>query len=87
MNSSLQPRVVHHARPTPVFEFEALSAMPCGCVTAAYRAVQWEVSLVSVEAKGPYCHRATHFVGQVIELGDACGLDQESEVEEEEEVQ
>ncbi len=83
MNSSLQTRVVHHARPAPVFEFEALSAMPCGCVTAAYRAVHWEVSLVSVEAKGPYCHRLNHFVGQVIELGDVDTCEEEECVEEE----
>ena len=70
MNSSVETRAVHYARPAPVFEFEALTAMPCGCVTAAYRAVQWEVSLVSIEAKGPYCHRHDHFVGQVLELGD-----------------
>ncbi len=61
---------VHRPRPTPVFEFESLSALPCGCVTAAYRAVQWEVSLVSVEAKGPHCILTDHFIGQVLQLGD-----------------
>ncbi|MCL4845805.1 MAG: hypothetical protein KJ066_04680 [Acidobacteria bacterium] len=62
--SALRPQ------PTPVFEFESLSALPCGCVTAAYRAVQWEVSLVSVEAKGPHCILSDHFIGQVLQLGD-----------------
>lgn len=79
MNSSVETRAVHYARPAPVFEFEALTAMPCGCVTAAYRAVQWEVLLVSIEAKGPYCHRADHFLGQVIELGDVFGGETEEE--------
>ena len=64
----LQP--VLRARPAPVFEFEALSSLPCGCVLAAYRAAHWEVSLVSVEAKGPYCPRRNHFIGQVLELGE-----------------
>jgi hypothetical protein len=61
---------VHRPQPVPVFEFESLSALPCGCVTAAYRAVQWEVSLVSVEAKGPHCTLTDHFIGQVLQLGD-----------------
>jgi hypothetical protein len=54
------------ARPSPVFVFEALDALPCGCVTSAFRSAEWGVSLVSVEAKGPYCPRIQHFVGQVL---------------------
>jgi hypothetical protein len=79
MNSSVGTRAVHYARPAPVFEFEALAGMPCGCVTAAYRAVQWEVSLVSIEAKGVYCPRADHFLGQVLELGDVVVESEEEE--------
>lgn len=57
-------------RSVPVFEFEELAAMPCGCVTAAYRAAQWEVLMVSIETKGTYCVHQDHFAGQVVELGD-----------------
>lgn len=69
-------RPVIEARPSPVFQFETLGALPCGCVTAAYRAAEWEVSMVSVEAKGPYCRRSAHFIGQVIELDDPLDLDE-----------
>jgi hypothetical protein len=65
------------ARPVPVFEFEDLAGLPCGCVTAAFRAVQWGVTLISLEAKGPHCLHAQHFQGQVLELGDS--LDEEVE--------
>ena len=75
----MEARPIIRARPAPVFEFETLSALPCGCVTAAYRAAQWEVSLVSVEAKGPYCPMRNHFVGQVLELGDPVDLEDEDE--------
>jgi hypothetical protein len=51
-----------------VFVFETLDALPCGCVTAAFRASEWNVSLVSVEAKGPYCLKPQHFIGQVLGL-------------------
>ena len=67
----MRPAVVHRARPTPVFEFESLAGLSCGCVTAAYHASQFDVMLVSVEAKGTYCQRPNHFVGQVLELGEA----------------
>ncbi len=79
----IRPTVVHRARPTPVFEFESLAGLACGCVTAAYYALQFDVTLVSVEAKGAYCPRPSHFVGQVLELGDAQVLvDDEGEDEE-----
>jgi hypothetical protein len=63
-------RAMIAARPVPVFEFQDLAALPCGCVTAAYCAIQWGVSLVSLEAKGPHCTLANHFHGQVLSLGD-----------------
>lgn len=77
----MQLRPIIQARPSPVFQFETLCALPCGCVTAAYRAAEWDVSLVSVEAKGPYCPRGSHFIGQVLELGDALGPEDEAEGE------
>lgn len=75
----MEARLHVPARPSPVFQFETLCGLPCGCVTAAYRAAEWEVSLVSLEAKGPYCQRATHFVGQVLELGEVLDLDDDDE--------
>ena len=70
----IRPTVVHRARPAPVFEFDSLAGLACGCVTAAYHAMQFDVTLVSVEAKGPYCERPGHFVGQVLELGDTLAM-------------
>jgi len=52
----------------PIFEFEDLAGLPCGCVTAAFHASEWGVTLVSIEAKGPHCILPEHFVGQVVEL-------------------
>ena len=66
----IRPSVVHRARPATVFEFESLAGLACGCVTAAYHSLRFDVTLVSVEAKGPYCLATNHFVGQVLELGD-----------------
>lgn len=68
------------ARPSPVFEFDDLLGLPCGCVTACFRARQSGVSLVSVEAKGPHCLLAGHFQGNVVELeGVTLGLADEDE--------
>jgi hypothetical protein len=75
---NVSPVVV--ARPAPIFEFEDLDGLPCGCVTAAFRAVQWGVTLVSLEAKGPHCRHAHHFIGQVLQLGESS--EQETEDEE-----
>lgn len=63
------------ARPTPVFEFDDLLGLPCGCVTACFRAHAAGMSLVSVEAKGPHCDLAGHFQGNVVEMdGIVMGL-------------
>src|SRR5262249_59119005 len=53
-----------------VFELEALEGLPCGCVAAAYRARPWDVSVVSLKAKGPHCILAGHATGQILRLGD-----------------
>ena len=57
-------------RPAKIFELEALEALPCGCVAAAYRARPWDVALVSLEAKGPHCILAGHVMGKVLRLGE-----------------
>jgi hypothetical protein len=65
--------IVATAKPAPIFEFEDLDGLPCGCVTAAFRSTQWGVTMVSVEAKGPHCTLPDHFIGQVVEMGDLLG--------------
>ena len=67
---------------TTVFELEALEGLPCGCVAAAYRARPWDVSVVSLEAKGPHCILAGHASGQILRLGDPEEFDEEEEAEE-----
>jgi hypothetical protein len=62
-----------------VFELEALEGMPCGCVTAAYRARPWDVAVVSLEAKGPHCILAGHTSGQILRLGDVDEMDPDEE--------
>ena len=72
-----------YVRPTPtVFELEALEGLPCGCVAAAYRAKPWDVAVVSLEAKGPYCILAGHTNGQVLRLGDPAEFDEDEETDE-----
>jgi hypothetical protein len=66
---------------TTVFEVEALEGLPCGCVAAAYRARPWDVSVVSLEAKGPHCILAGHASGQILRLGDSEEFDEEEEAE------
>ena len=70
MNASNAAGAIVAARPAPIFEFEDLAGLPCGCVTAAFRAAQWGVTLVSVEAKGPHCVLPHHFLGQVLHLAE-----------------
>ncbi len=44
--------------------------MPCGCVSAFYRAMPWSLELVRVEAKGPHCLRIEHTLGGLLGLAD-----------------
>jgi hypothetical protein len=62
--------MVHVQPATTLFEFEALESLPCGCVAAAYRARTWDVTVVSLEAKGPHCILAGHGEGQIVRLGN-----------------
>lgn len=64
-------------RPATVFELEALESLPCGCVASAHRSRLLGLMLISLEAKGPYCRLAGHFVGQTLRLGDP--IDSESD--------
>jgi hypothetical protein len=68
-----------YAKPNgTIFELEALEGLPCGCVAAAYRARPWEVAVVSIEAKGPFCILAGHMAGQILRLGDVEELEENS---------
>jgi hypothetical protein len=73
---------LNHVRPkTTIFELEALEGLPCGCVAAAYRARPWDVSVVSLEAKGPHCILAGHSSGQILRLGDPSDFEEEDSEE------
>lgn len=54
---------------TPGLTFVTLETLPCGCVTALYRARPTVVEVDVVEAKGPHCRVFRHRAGQVIGLG------------------
>jgi hypothetical protein len=69
-------------RPSLVLEFEALESLPCGCVSAAYRARPWDVAVVSLEAKGPHCILEGHTTGQILRLGEPFEDDEDDEYEE-----
>lgn len=47
----------------------ALASMPCGCVSAVYRARPTIVELELVEVKGPHCTYSRHQAGNVMRLG------------------
>lgn len=69
---------------TTIFELESLEGLPCGCVTAAFRARPWDVAVVSLEAKGPHCILSGHTNGQVLRLGDPSEFDEEDDEEDDE---
>jgi hypothetical protein len=76
---------LNYVKPTPtVFELEALEGLPCGCVSAAYRARPWDVTVVSLEAKGPHCILAGHSSGQILRLGDPAEYEEDAEEESDE---
>ena len=71
---------------TPVtgqFEFEALKALPCGCVASVHRTMDPGFSVVSLEAKGTYCGLMDHVMGHTtavpFRLSDEFDLDLESD--------
>jgi len=52
------------------FRLELLELLPCGCVVAIQRMAQADVSIVSLEAKGPHCLYHEHRANKVIRLGE-----------------
>jgi hypothetical protein len=65
MNRHPSPRTSKAAALTLV----ALQSLPCGCVSAIYRARPTVVELELVEAKGPHCLFFRHQKGHVVRLG------------------
>ncbi len=61
-------------RAPALLELVALDNLPCGCVAAAYRAMPWDLAVVSLEAKGPHCPNLVHLQGRVLELGAVSDL-------------
>ena len=57
------------------FELRSLTALPCGCVVADYRATVLDVEMVSLEAKGPHCYLDSHRAEDVVGLGECGELD------------
>ena len=61
-------------RSPSLLELIALDSLPCGCVAAAFRAKPWDLSLVSIEAKGPHCLDGGHHQEHILELGAVSDL-------------
>jgi hypothetical protein len=55
----------------PQLEFDSLERFPCGCIALIQHTRPWPVTVISIEARGPYCHLTGHRVGKVVRLGDA----------------
>ncbi len=56
-------------RPMAQYAFDSLHALPCGCVTAVYRSLPWDVEVVALEARGPHCILQQHEGGAEFALG------------------
>ncbi len=67
-------------------QLEALERLPCGCVVAIQSVRPSSVSVMSVEAKGPYCTFLHHRLNKVIRLGEPVEPPDYEEDEEVEEV-
>jgi len=79
---STSTAAVATSKPALILELEELESMPCGCVSAAYRALPWDVAVVSVEAKGPYCVMDGHRAGQIIRLGEPYEIESVEDLDE-----
>ena len=53
------------------FELLMLATLPCGCVTADYRALSMAVDLISLEVKGPHCTISGHHAGHVLSIDES----------------
>jgi len=64
-------------------EFQMLEQLPCGCVLAIQRLRLSDVSVTSVEAKGPHCTILSHRADRVIGLGNPSEADYLDEADDE----
>jgi len=55
------------SRAANYLQLEALDPLPCGCVAAIYRVGRYDVRVMSVEAKGPYCPTSRHAAGRIVD--------------------
>ncbi len=53
------------------FELLMLATLPCGCVTADYRAMSMDVDLIALEVKGPHCTLSEHHAGHVLSIDES----------------
>jgi len=53
------------------FELLMLATLPCGCVTADYRALSMDVDLIALEVKGPHCTMSEHHAGHVLSIDES----------------
>jgi hypothetical protein len=52
------------------FQLETLERLACGCVVAIQSVQPSDVTVVSLEAKGPHCTYRSHRANKVIRLGE-----------------
>jgi hypothetical protein len=56
-------------------ELQTLESLPCGCILAIQRLRLSDVTVTSVEAKGPHCTILAHRSDKVINLGNPFDAD------------
>ena len=65
----MNPQTTSRASKAATLTLVTLQSLPCGCVSAVYRARPTVVELELVEAKGPHCLYLRHQTGKVVRLG------------------
>jgi hypothetical protein len=65
----MNPQATQRTSRAAALTLVALQSLPCGCVSAIYRARPTVVELELVEAKGPHCLYFRHQTGNVVRLG------------------
>jgi hypothetical protein len=65
----MDPQTTSRTSKAAALTLVTLQSLPCGCVSAVYRARPTVVELELVEAKGPHCLYLRHQTGKVVRLG------------------
>jgi len=65
----MNPQTTSRTSKAAALTLVTLQSLPCGCVSAVYRARPTVVELELVEAKGPHCLYLRHQTGKVVRLG------------------